>query len=302
MKPRKNMRHFFDYTERKRIAAEMRKLVATWDEHSPQAILGTERGRSRVMKTKESASALAVLTELIERHGCGVISWENFGVLLQEKGIATSQITRPLIRRAKEAAANRLEALLTEPPKDLKWEGPIRMETPISRSQIWLTSCSRYRILRRKMIYTGEVEYLVEYRRMTQGKDGSPIWDFILENEGRNGYYPKLFKNQDAAFEAAAHHARTKNVHIPRERAALPEPAKKEPRPSNGARPGCDEFGARIGSNQEKIHSALTNKFQSMKELTEAAGLPGKTFYSHLTKLADAGLIERSKEGFRRKK
>lgn len=252
---------------------------------------------------KETQTALSVLTDLIEKYGTSVTTWENFAMLLSEKGVATSEIRRPLIRRAKEAAATRLIALLATPPKELRWDGPDSMETTISKSHVWTSTDKRYRVIRRRLKFTGEIEYFVEYRRMTQGADGQPIWDLILEAEGRNGYYPKIFPNQNAAFAAAAVLAgQAKPIALPKKEKAEPAQEKQKPRPvSTDIRPGRDEFGAKAGSNQAKIHAALSRTFQNMKELTDKAGLPGKTFYSHLTKLADQGLIERSKEGFRRR-
>ncbi len=61
-----------------------------------------------------------------------------------------------------------------------------------------------------------------------------------------------------------------------------------------------DQFGARLGTLTAKANAALTNKWKTMKEIVEDAGLNG-TVYNHMNKLVELGFAEKSEEGYRLK-
>jgi hypothetical protein len=68
-------------------------------------------------------------------------------------------------------------------------------------------------------------------------------------------------------------------------------------KPSSKAPAEVDKFGLRVGSEVSKALSVLTNKPKNMKQIMEEAGMKD-TRYSALKKLAEAGKIGKSEEGY----
>jgi hypothetical protein len=59
-----------------------------------------------------------------------------------------------------------------------------------------------------------------------------------------------------------------------------------------------DAFGSRLGSKAAKVNACLTKEPKKMPQIISEAGMD-QTFYNHLNKLAAAGKVLRTEEGYR---
>lgn len=67
--------------------------------------------------------------------------------------------------------------------------------------------------------------------------------------------------------------------------------------PATTTAKATDRFGSRIGTKTHRINEALSSrKAKTMQELVEEAKLKD-TYYNHLARLVEAGLVKKEKDG-----